>query len=54
MTVGMIYRPPSQTSFLETINEYFQKLDTTNKENYILADLNINLYLIISMLLING
>ena len=27
------------------MNEYFQKLDTTNKESYILADFNINLYL---------
>ena len=45
MAVGIVYRPPSQTSFLETINEHFYKLDTINKETYILGDFNINLYL---------
>ena len=45
MTVGMVYPPPSQTSFLETMNEHFYKLDTINKETYILGDFNINLYL---------
>ena len=45
MTVGIVYRPPTQTSFLETMNEHFYKLDTINKETYILGDLNINLYL---------
>ena len=45
MTVGIVYRPPSQTSFLETMNEYFCELDTFNKETYILGDSNINLYL---------
>ena len=44
MTVGIIYRPSSQTSFLETINEHFHKRDTINKETYILGDCNINLY----------
>ena len=45
MAVGIIYRPPSQTSFLETMNERFHKLDTISKETYILGDFNINLYL---------
>ena len=45
MTVGIVYRPPSQASFLETMNEHFYKLDTINKETYILGDFNINLYL---------
>ena len=45
MTVGIVYRPPSQTSFLETMNEHFYKLDTINKETYILGDFKINLYL---------
>ena len=45
MTVGIVYRPPTQTSCLETMNEHFFKLDTINKETYILGDLNINLYL---------
>ena len=35
MAIGIIYQPPSQTSFLETTNEQFQKLDTINKEKYI-------------------
>ena len=45
MTVGIVYRPPSQTSFLETMNEHFYKLDTINKETYILGDFNISLSL---------
>ena len=45
MAIGIVYRPPSQTSFLETMNEHFHKLDTINKETYILGDFNINLYL---------
>ena len=45
MTVGKIYRPPSQRSFLETMNKHFYKLDTIKKETHILADFNINLYL---------
>ena len=45
MTFGIVYRPSSQTSFLETMNEHFYKLDTINKETYILGDFNINLYL---------
>ena len=45
MTVGIVYQSPSQTSFLETINENFYKLDTINKETYTLGDFNINLYL---------
>ena len=45
MTVGIAYRPPSQTSFLETMNEHSYKLDTINKETYIFGDFSINLYL---------
>ena len=45
MAVGIVYRPPSQTSLLENMNEHFYKLDTINKETYILGDFNINLYL---------
>ena len=45
MAVGIVYRPPSQTNFLETMNKHFYKLDTINKETYILGDLNINMYL---------
>ena len=45
MRFGIVYRPASQTSFLETMNEHFYNLDTINKETYILGDFNINLYL---------
>ena len=31
MTMGIVFRPPSQTRFLETMNEYFYKLNTINK-----------------------
>ena len=45
MTVGIVHRPPFHTSFLEIMNEHFYKLDTINKEIYILGDFNTNLYL---------
>ena len=45
MTVGIIYRRPSQASFLETMNEHFYKLDTINKETYIPGDFNLKLHL---------
>ena len=44
ITVRIVYRPPNQTNFIKTLNENFAKLDTTNKETYILGDFNINLY----------
>ena len=43
--VRIIYRPPSQSEFLEIINTQFNKLDINNNEIYILGDFNINLYL---------
>ena len=45
MTVGIVYRPPSQASFLETVNENFYKLDAINKETYIFGDFSLNLCL---------
>ena len=45
MTVGIIYQPPSQTSFVEAMNKHFYKLHTINKETYILGDFSENLYL---------
>ena len=42
--VGIIYRPPNQSNFLEIINANFYKLDTDTKELYILDDFNINIY----------
>ena len=43
--VRIVYRPPSQSEFLEIINTHFSKLDTSNNEIYILGNFNINLYL---------
>ena len=45
VVVGIIYRPPSQSDFLEIINTHFSKFDTNNNEIYMLGDFNINLYL---------
>ena len=45
IVVGIIYRPPSQSEFLEIVNTHFSKLDTNSNETYILGDFNINLYL---------
>ena len=44
MTVGIVYWPPSQATFLGTMNEHFYKLNTINKETYI-NNCNINMYL---------
>ena len=44
LTVGIIYRPPNQSNFLEIINANFDKLDTDMKESYILGGFNINKY----------
>ena len=45
MKVGILYRPPFQTNFLERMNGHFYKLDDSKKETYILGDFNWNLYL---------
>ena len=42
--VGIIYRPPNQSNFLEIINVNFNKLEPNTKESYILGDFNINIY----------
>ena len=39
-----MYRPPSQTNFLEILNMTFEKVDVDKKEIYILGDFNINMY----------
>ena len=43
IVAGIIYRPPSQSGFLEVINTHFSKLDTSNNEIYIPSNFNINL-----------
>ena len=45
ITVGTIYRPPSQSNFLEILNENLNKIDSISNETYILGDFNINLSL---------
>ena len=42
MSVGIFYKPPSQTRFLEQIITEFKSLELIN-ELYILGDFNINL-----------
>ena len=44
ITVGIVYQPPNQTNFIRTLNENFAKLDTANKETYVLGNFNIYLY----------
>ena len=44
VTVGIMYRPPSQTNFLEILNMTFEKVDIDKKEIHILGDLNVNMY----------
>ena len=44
IAVGVIYWPPSQSEFWEIVSTHFSKLDTNNKEIFILGDFNINLY----------
>ena len=44
LTVEIMYRPPSQTNFLEILNMTFEKVDVDKKEIYILGDFNINMY----------
>ena len=43
ITVGIIYQPPNQSDFLQTLNENFAKLDPL-KELDILGDFNTNVY----------
>ena len=49
MTVGIVSRPPSQT-----MNEHIYKLDTVNKETYILGDFITDVYLNDNMFLRNA
>ena len=44
ITVEIIYKPPDQSKFLETLSESLNTLNILNKEWQILEDLNINLY----------
>ena len=44
ITVEIMYRPPSQTNFLEILNMTLEKIDIDKKEIYILGDFNVNMY----------
>ena len=44
VAVGIMYRLPSQTNFLEILNTTFEKIDIDKKEIYILGDFSINMY----------
>ena len=42
--VGIIYRPPNQSKFLDIFEENLPKLNTSYSEIYFLGDFNINLF----------
>ena len=44
ITVGIVYKPPGQTRFLEILSNSLNSLNMLSEEWYILGDLNINLY----------
>ena len=44
ITVGIIYKPPDQTRFLEILSDSLNSLNMLSKQWHILGDLNINLY----------
>ena len=44
IAVGTIYRPPSQTNFMEIFNENLSKVDTNSVETYIFGDFNISFW----------
>ena len=44
ITVGIMYRPPGQTNFLENLNIIFEKIYKDQKQIYILDDFNMNMY----------
>ena len=43
-TVGIFYKPPNNTKFIENITEDFPKLHTENNDLFILGDMNINIF----------
>ena len=42
ITVGIVYKPPHQTGFIEKITANFNSLNVADTEMYVLRDLNIN------------
>ena len=43
ITVGIVYKPPHQTGFIEKITANFNSLNVADTEMYVLGDLNVNL-----------
>ena len=43
ITLGIIYRPPNQNTFIQNLNEGLQNLDFAKNEIYLLGDFNIDL-----------
>ena len=43
-TVGIFYRPPNNTKSVENTTEDFHKLHSENNDEFILGDININLF----------
>ena len=43
-TVGIFYRPPNKTNFVDNISEDFHKLHSEKNDLFILGDMNINLF----------
>ena len=41
ITIGIIYRPPNQSKFLDIFEENLRKLDSSYREIYFLGDFNI-------------
>ena len=44
ITVGIIYRPPNQSKFLDVFEENLPKLNTSYRKIYFLGDFSINLF----------
>ena len=44
IAVGIFYRPPNSTDFLNLLSNSFQQIDLNKKEIYLLGDCNINLF----------
>ena len=44
ITIGIIYRPPNQSKFLDIFEENLPKINISYREIYFLGDFNINLF----------
>ena len=44
ITVGIIYRPPNKSKFLDIFEENLPQINTSYRESYFLGDFNINLF----------